>query len=127
MPSFTRPQALRIALASVAAVVALQLFNGTACYRHDLEGHLVGLGFVAAGFLPGLVALFTRNPLRTVGAALLFAPWLVLAYVVDCVQAYAGGGASMIYVAVLLWGFCTSALGALLTGPLLRWVGVRVG
>ncbi|MDQ8020484.1 MAG: hypothetical protein REI94_01495, partial [Moraxellaceae bacterium] len=68
----------------------------------------------------------TANPLRAVGACLLFAPWLVFAYYTDCVQPYQGGGASMIYVAVLLWGSLSSLAGAVLSGPLMRLLGIRV-
>ena len=57
---------------------------------------------------------------------LLFAPWLVFAYYTDCVRPYQGGGASMIYVAVLLWGTPCAIVGALLTGPVMRLFGVSV-
>ncbi|MDR6842404.1 hypothetical protein J2W94_002698 [Pseudoxanthomonas sacheonensis] len=33
----------------------------------------------------------------------------------------------MIYVAILLWGTPCAVVGALLTGPLLRLVGIKVG
>lgn len=104
----------------MAAVIGIELFNGVACYHHGLRSQLVALGFVAVGFLPGLIALFTKNPLRTAGAALLFSPWLVLAYYTDCVRPYQGGGASMIYIAVVMYGFPCAAVGALVTGPVLR-------
>ena len=125
--SISRASALRIGLLSLAAVVGLELFNGVACYHHGLRSQLVALCFVAVGFSPGLVALATRNPLRTAGAALLFAPWLVLAYYTDCVRPYQGGGASMIYIAVVMYGFPCAAAGALLTGPVLKRLGVTVG
>ncbi len=122
-----RTSALRLGLLAVAGVVALELFNGMTCYHHGLRSQIVAFGFVAVGFLPGLIALFTRNPLRTIGAALLFAPWLVVAYYTDCVRPYQGGGASMIYIVVTLYGLPSAAVGALLTGPVLRRLGLSVG
>lgn len=116
----SRSVAFRIGLLSAALVFALELFNGFACYHHSVRGQLISLAFVALGFLPGLIALFSRNPLRACGAALLFAPWLVIAFYTDCVKPYQGGGASMIYVAVVMFGFPSAALGALLTAPLLK-------
>lgn len=120
-------KAFRLGLLATGAVVALELFNGAACYGHGVRAQLVSLGFVAVGFLPGVIALASKNPLRTVGAALLFAPWLLLAFYTDCVRPYQGGGASMIYVALVLYGFASSAVGALLTGPVLRRLRVAVG
>jgi hypothetical protein len=105
---------------AVCLVVAVELFNGTVCYKHEITGYLVGLGFVAMGFAPGLIGLSSRNPLRTVGAALFFVPWLMLAFYTDCVRPYQGGGASMVYIAVVVYGFISSAVGALLTGLLMR-------
>jgi hypothetical protein len=64
--------------------------------------------------------------LRAVGACVLFAPWLMLAYYTDCVQPYTGGGASMIYVAVLIWGTVTSLLGALITHFVTRRAGIEI-
>jgi len=126
MTRISRNSALRYGLSAVAVIIGLELFNGLACYHHGLSGQLIALGFVAVGFLPGLIVLFSKNPLRTVGSALLFAPWLMLAFYTDCVRPYQGGGASMIYVVVVLYGFPCSVVGALLTGPALRVLGVTV-
>jgi hypothetical protein len=121
-----RSSALRLAWISIAVVVGLELFNGLVCYHHTLRSQLVAFLFVLVGFLPGLLALPTKNPLRTVIAALLFAPWLLLAYYTDCVRPYQGGGASMIYIAVVMYGLPCSALGALSAGPLLRLLRISV-
>ena len=126
MTSISRASALRIGLLSVAVVVGIELFNGAACYHHSLRSQLVSFGFVAVGFLPGLVALLTKNPLRTAGAALLFAPWLLVAFYTDCVRPYQGGGASMIYIAVVMYGFPCAVVGALATGPILRLLRLTV-
>ena len=83
--------------------------------------------FLVVPLTPAVISLFTANPLRAVGACLLFAPWLDLAYYTDCVRPYSGGRSSMIYVAVLLWGTPSAFLvGALLTGPILRLLRIRV-
>lgn len=114
-------------MAAIAAVIALQAFNSVGCYDHTLAMFAMVLGtFVLVPLLPAIVSLFTANPLRAVGACLLFAPWLVFAYYTDCVRPYQGGGASMIYVAVLLWGTPCAIIGALLTGPVMRLFGLSV-
>ena len=111
----------------IAVVIGAQAFNSFTCYGHDFGEFLSVLGyFLALPLVPALVALFTRNPLRAVGASLLLLPWLVLAYYTDCVRPDQGGGASMVYVAVLLWGSVTSVVGALLAGPVMRLLGVTV-
>ena len=124
----TRRRAVLIGIAAIACVVALQAFNSFACYRHDLLEFLSVTGmFLALPLLPALASLVTANPLRAAGACLGVAPWLMIAYYVDCVRPYAGGGASMIYVAVVLWGTPCAILGALVSGPVLRACGISVG
>ena len=114
-------------MAAILGVVALQAFNSVACYGHGPLQFLTVLGiFLFIPLLPAIVSLATANPLRAVGACVLFAPWLVLAYVTDCVRPYTGGGASMVYVAVLLWGTPCAILGALVTGPVMRALGISV-
>ena len=117
-------RARALGLVAVAGVGLLQAFNSFACYDHDLLGYLGALGFIAIPMLPAVVALFTKNPLRAVVASLLFAPWLLFAYYTDCVRPYQGGGASMIYVGVLLYGLPCALIGALLAGPALRGIGI---
>jgi hypothetical protein len=123
----TRKRALICGTAAVIGVIALQAFNSFSCYHMTFSQFLSAWTlFVLIPLIPAFISLMTANPLRAVGACLLFAPWLVLAYCTDCVRPYTGGGASMIYVAVLLWGTPSAALGALLTGPLLRALRVTV-
>lgn len=119
-------RARRIGVAAIGGVLLLQAFNSFACYGHGFGEYLQSLAFLAIPLIPALVGLATLNPLRALGACLLFAPWLVLAYWTDCVRPYMGGGASMIYVAVLLWGTPSSLAGALLTGPVMRLAGVSL-
>ena len=124
----SRSRALNYGIVAIIGIVAVQAFNSFACYEHDLLDLLTVLGtFLLIPLFPAIISLSTANPLRAVGACLLFAPWLGLAYYTDCVRPYAGGGASMIYVAVLFWGTPCSILGALVTGPITRSLGISVG
>ncbi len=123
----SRKHALIGGIAAIAFVIALQAFNSAGCYDHTLLAFLQVLGmFLLVPLLPAVISLFTANPLRAAGACLLFAPWLVFAYYTDCVRPYQGGGASMIYVAVLLWGTPCAIVGALMTGPVMRLFGMSV-
>jgi len=111
----------------VVSVLAVQAFNSFFCYGHGALQFLSATAFfVGIPLVPALVSLFTPNPLRAIGACLLFVPWLAFAYYVDCVAPYAGGGASMIYVAVFLWGGLSALAGALLTAPIARLAGLEI-
>jgi hypothetical protein len=123
----TRTRALVLGVAAVVTVLLLQVFNSVVCYKLDMAAFMGTLMFVAVPMLPAVVSLATRNPLRAVGASALFAPWLAYAYYIDCIRPYAGGGASMVYVAVVLWGLPCAAFGAFVTDPLLRMLGLQVG
>lgn len=108
-----------LGLAAMAVVLLLQAVNSFGCYQHDLLTFLkVTAIFLGIPLLLPAVALFTRNPL--------LAPWLVLAFYTDCIRPYGGGGASMVYVAVLLWGSVSSLLGFVLTPFLVRHLGIEV-
>ncbi|QDH69922.1 Na+:solute symporter [Lysobacter alkalisoli] len=123
----SRSRAILSGSAAIAAVIAIQAFNSFACYSHDFSSFLAALGiFLLIPLLPAIISLATANPLRALGACLLFVPWLLLAYYTDCARPYTGGGASMIYVAVILWGTPCSIVGALVTGPIMRALGVSV-
>jgi hypothetical protein len=125
--NIARRNARWIGVAAIGAVLLLQSFNSFACYEHGfLEFLSVTAIFVGIPLLPALVSLALPNPLRAVGACLLFAPWLLLAYYTDCVRPYSGGGASMIYVAVLMWGTVTSLIGALITSSVTKNAGIEV-
>jgi hypothetical protein len=124
--SISKATALRVGLLATAAIVGLQLFNGFACYHLSLGYHLAALALVGLAFLPGLVCLPSKNPLRAAGAALLFAPWLAVAFYLDCVLPPNGPASSMSYLAVVVYGFLSSAIGALITGPVLRLFRVNI-
>jgi hypothetical protein len=125
--TLTRKQAILAGLAAIAGVVLLQAFNSATCYEHDLVSFLMAAGFfLSPALLIATVCLFTANPLRAVGSCLLFAPWLVFAYYTDCIRPYEGGGASMVYVLVLLLGTPCAFLGALITGPVMRLFNLSI-
>jgi hypothetical protein len=108
-------------------VVVIQIFSSVACYQHDLEGVLVGLAFIAIPMLPAIISLALPNPLRAVGASACVVPWLVWAYVVDCVLPYSGGGASMSYVAVVVLGTPCAIVGASVAAPVAKKLGIEIG
>jgi len=123
----SRRKAQLLGAASIGAVFLLEAFNSFSCYHHDLETFLSAAAiFVAIPLTPAFVSIALPNPLRAVGACMLFAPWLLLAYYTDCVRPYSGGGASMIYVAVLMWGTLSSIIGALIAGPITKGLRIRI-
>lgn len=116
--TISRSRSVFLGVASIFGIIFIQAFNSFACYDQDLQSFLETLGiFDIIPLVPALISLFTSNPLRAIGACILFAPWLILA----C------GGESMVYVAVILWGTPSSIIGALITGPVMRRFGISVG
>jgi hypothetical protein len=125
--TITRRNARLIGIAAIVGVLLLEVFNNVACYKQEFLNWVVStLIFVGVPLLPALISLASPNPLRAVGASILIAPWLLLAYYTDCVLPYTGGGASMIYVAVFMWGTVTSSIGALITNPITKALGIEI-
>jgi len=125
--NLTRAKARLVGCAAVGGILLLQAVNSFRCYDQDFTTYLKAVMiFLGAPLLPALLSIGLLNPLRAVGACALIAPWLVLAYYIDCVRPYSGGGASMIYIAVLLYGTPSSIVGALIAPWLMRWVGIQV-
>ncbi|BCT93009.1 hypothetical protein LYSHEL_20320 [Lysobacter helvus] len=124
----SRRRALQLAIAAVCGILVLHLiYSFCAGGEQWLRALLIGFGiFVLPPLVPAIVSMATANPLRAVGAVLFLAPWMLLAIYVDCIAPYTGGGASMIYVVVQFWGTPSAILGALITGPILRWCGVTI-
>lgn len=52
----SRARAALAGAASIGIVVVIQVFSGVACYKHDLEGMLVGLAFIAIPMLPAIIS-----------------------------------------------------------------------
>lgn len=125
--TLTRPHALWIGIAAIAGTVLLHTLIGFGCYRQDLGMFIMGaLYFLLIPLLPAAFSLCRANPLGAVGACLMVAPWMLFAYYIDCVKPYAGGGASLAYVAVILYGTPGAILGALITPWLARKAGLHV-
>jgi hypothetical protein len=123
--TISRAQAVALGALAVMAVVALQAFNSFACYQHDFQSFVdATVQFVAPALVVALVCLAFPNPLRAVVACAFFAPWLVIAYFVDCVSP--GKDASLIYVAVLLWGTASALVGAFLGARVATGMGFRI-
>jgi hypothetical protein len=123
----SRSRAIFLGVSAIFCVIAVQAFSSFTCYGHDFLTFLGVLTFVAGPLIPAGISLTTANPLRAIGACLLFVPWLFFAYYTDCVLPYSGGGASMIYVVVLLWGTPSAVIGALVSGPITHTLGISVG
>jgi uncharacterized protein YybS (DUF2232 family) len=87
---------------------------------------LVGLAFIAIPMLSAIISLVLPNPLRAVGASAFVVPWLVWAYVIDCVLPYSGGGASMSYVTVVILGTPCAILGAFVAAPVAKRLGIEI-
>lgn len=123
----TRKRALYIGISAIAGILLLQAFIGFGCYGQDLIMFITGIAwFLAIPLLPAVLSLLRANPLGAVGACLLVAPWMLFAYYIDCVKPYAGGGASLAYVAVLLYGTPGAILGALITPWLTKKAGLEI-
>ena len=123
-----RKRAIQLGIAAICGIVVLHAVNTFGCNSASSGSFVASFAiFVFPPLIPAILSLASANPLRSVGASLFLAPWLLLAYYVDCVQPYSGGGASMIYVAILFWGTPSAILGALVTGPILRMVGIQLG
>lgn len=72
--------------------------------------------------IPAVIFLATRNPLRSVGASIVAISFYALAYYTDCIAPYEGGGASMIYVVVILYGTPLAVLGGFIAGSITNGV-----
>ncbi len=115
-----------IGLTAIAAVVVIQLLSSIFCYQNDLSQLAFSFMMIAVPFSPALIWILSPNPLLTVGGAALFIPWLVLAFTVDCILPYAGGGASMMYVAVVIWGFPSTILGMILAKLAMKYFNISI-
>ena len=123
----TRKRAIYIGISAIAGILLLQAFIGFGCYGQDLAMFITGIAwFLAIPLLPAVLPLLRANPLGAVGACLLVAPWMLFAYYIDCVKPYAGGGASLAYVTVLLYGTPGAILGALITPWLTKKAGLEI-
>jgi hypothetical protein len=124
--TLSRDRAMRLGIAAIVLAVCAQLFNSFACYKMGLLQAIKFLWLPSVPLLPAMLMLFTANPLRAVPAALVVIPYYAFAYYVDCIRPPEGGGASVVYMQVILYGLPTAMAAAWLGGPLLSLVGLRV-
>lgn len=89
--------------------------------------------FISTGFIficpslviPSVFLIFKRTLVAAVGT-LFVLPWLMLAYYVDCIMPYQGGGASMLYLGILFWGPPSAIAGMIITGFLIRFKKIEI-
>lgn len=125
--TLTRSRALWIGISAIAGIFVLQVLIGFGCYRQDIGMFITGvLYFLLPPLLPAALSLLRSNPLGAVGACLMIAPWMLFAGYIDCVKPYTGGGASLAYVTVILYGTPGAILGALATPWLTRKAGLKI-
>ncbi|MDA9771097.1 hypothetical protein N9D02_08700 [Emcibacteraceae bacterium] len=61
--------------------------------------------FILPSLIIPILFLIFKHPLIAFGGVIPILPWLLLAYYADHIMPYQGGGASIMYVAVVFWGF----------------------
>lgn len=122
----SRRRARTLGFTSIVIALGVQLFNDVTCYERELFEALSTLWFPAIPLVPALIALGSGNPLRAIGGSLVAVGFYSLAFYTDCVVPYSGGGASMVYVAVVMYGFPLAVVAVFVTGPLLRWMGIVI-
>lgn len=118
----SRKKAQRIGWGSILVAMIVQIFNDVSCYNRGIFESISTIWFPGIPLIPALVFLASRNPLRAVGASIVAIAFYALAYYTDCVAPYEGGGASMIYVAVILYGTPLAAVGGLIAGSITNGV-----
>jgi hypothetical protein len=125
--TLSRSRAVFLGMGTMGAVVVLHAINSLGCLNTGFDNFLNSTTtFLAVPLLPALVSLAFPNPLRAVGACALLVPWLLLALLLGCVVPDSGGAAPMAYVLVVFLGTPSAILGALITGPAMRRLGIEV-
>lgn len=116
-----------IGVGAVIVVIAAHAINSFLCYGIGLDGFLQSfVAFVLLPLCPSLICLAMSKPLHAAGSAICVFPWLVLTFWFDCVMPYQGGGASMLYIAVLLWGTLSALIGLVFTKVLMVFFKISV-
>jgi hypothetical protein len=122
----TKSTAIKLGAAAIASIAIFQAVISFGCHQESLYNYLMTMIFVAVPMMPALFTLKSRNPLYAVGASIFFAPWLIYVYYSSCVNPEASGGASMIYIAVLLWGLPTTLIGIVISSYVLNSLKITV-
>ena len=112
----------RLRFLPIAVVFVIQA--GAALFACETDGLELMVLLVATGVLliPAFLWLRASSAGGVFGACCGLLPWLVWEIYIDCVAPYRGGGASMAYVAVFLWGIPSSVVCGVLFEHLQRKV-----
>ena len=116
--NIARSKQLKIGFASIIFAVSVQLFNDFACYDKSIFESISTIWFSLIALVPAILFLGSKKPIRAAGAAIVIACFYGFAYYTDCIQSYQGGGASMVYIIVLMYGIPLSILGGFVAGVL---------
>ena len=81
--------------------------------------------FTLIPVVPAVFFIFAKKPVAAIGAALAVIPFYAMAYYSDCILPYQGGGASMIYVIVIMFGTPVAILAGLLSHFLVSKFGSK--
>ena len=106
--------------------LSVQLFNDVSCYERELFEAILNIWFPAIPLLPAILAMFSQNPLKAVGASVVAALFYLFAFYTDCIRPYEGGGASMVYVIVIMYGLPLAFLSSWIVGKYCSETGVVV-
>jgi hypothetical protein len=110
----------------ILIAIGFQLFNDFACYKKSIVEALLFLWFPAIPLITAIASLKSKNPLRAIPSSLSVIPFYLMAYNTDCVQPYKGGGASMIYVVVIMYGTPVAFVCAFIADGICRLFNIRI-
>jgi hypothetical protein len=109
-----------LAWLSIALAICFQLFNDVACYEKSISEIALWFWFPLIPLVPAITFARQDKPVNAIAAALVIIPFYLFAYYADCVMPYEGGGASMVYVIVVMFGTPVAIISGLLTGYIAR-------
>jgi hypothetical protein len=124
--SITRSTAVLVGTAGIAAALGFEWFQAQSCFALTPLGMLLALVPAAFALSPAVLWLASTHPLNAVGAVLFVAPLLALAYHAGCVNPPAGASPSLVFLALVIYGFHLGVLGAVVAGAVWRRLGISV-
>ena len=98
--------------ASIASVLAFEWFQAASCFGGGPALAIFGMLPAAVALLPAFIWLLSKNPLNALGSVVFIMPLLWLVYDAECVHPPAGSSASMVLVALVIYGFNLGIAGA---------------
>ncbi len=106
--------AKRLSQLSFLLVVAAHGLYSIGCHKSGFSGFLTaGLFFDGVPMVLPILSYFLKNYFVATIGAFGVLPWIGYAFYVDCIMPYQGGGASMMYVAIIFWGTPSAICGML--------------